>query len=139
MTAFFEAHCRVGKALRGLTEPALAALGLHLGQDRLLGVLWETDGRTPGEIAATVNVTTPAVVKMAGRMESAGLITRRKDERDNRLVRLYLTKKGRALKESVEAVWENAEKAATATLTNEERALLVTLTEKVDAALAHRD
>ncbi|GLZ76903.1 hypothetical protein Afil01_17100 [Actinorhabdospora filicis] len=133
--SFFETHCRVNKSLRGLTEPELAALGLYLGQDRMLGALWDADGRTPGEIAAAVHVSTPAVVKMATRMETAGLLTRRPDERDRRLVRLWLTEKGRALREPVQAIWREADTKATAGLSEAERALLASLMAKVDATL----
>ncbi|MEU0404785.1 MarR family winged helix-turn-helix transcriptional regulator [Streptomyces sp. NPDC006197] len=77
--------------------------GVRLGQGRLLAALWKQDGRTPGEVAAALNVTTPTVVKTANRMTAAGLITRRRDDRDNRLVRLWPTDAGRALQEPIEA------------------------------------
>lgn len=134
-TAFLDVHSLVNKAMRARTEPALQALGLHLGQDRLLAELWREDGRSPGEIAAAVNVTTPAVVKMATRMEASGLITRRKDLRDARLVRLWLTDKGRDLREPVERVWRDVESEAVGGLSGEEYAQLVALTAKVDRAL----
>src|SRR3954452_17692431 len=103
MPEFLDLHSRTSKLLRAAAEAAVQRHGLHLGQDHLLAALWERDGRTPGEIAAAVNVTTPAVVKMSGRMIDAGWITRRRDERDQRLVRLWLTAGGRALQEPIES------------------------------------
>src|SRR4051795_6998948 len=94
---FLDLHSKTTKALRAVADAAIRRHGLRLGQDHLLAALWEQDGRTPGEIAAATNVTTPAVTKVQARMVEAGLITRRRDERDNRLVRLYLTDAGRAL------------------------------------------
>jgi DNA-binding MarR family transcriptional regulator len=105
--------------------------GLHLGQNHLLAVLWEQDGRTPGEVAAAVNVTTPAVVKMAGRMEEAGLITRLRDDRDNRLVRIWLTGAGRALQEPVETERRLLEQKVTEDLTESERAHLMSALAKI--------
>src|SRR5262245_2316507 len=105
--------------------------GLYPGQNQLLAVLWEHDGRTPGEIAAAVNVTTPAVVKMSGRMVAAGLITRRRDDRDNRLVRLWLTGAGRALREPVETERRLIEEKITENLTATERDLLVAAMGKI--------
>lgn len=103
--------------------------GLHFGQDLVLGVLWARDGRTPGEIAAILRVTTPTIVKMATRMSATGLLTRRRDDRDNRLVRLWLTEDGRALKEPVEAARRSLEDKVTADLTEvERRCLLAALT-----------
>ena len=105
--------------------------GLHLGQDPQLAVLWNEDGRTPGEIAAAVNVSTPAVVKMSGRMIDAGLITRRRDDRDNRLVRLWLTDAGRALQQPIERERRALEERITEDLTEAERELLMSALTKV--------
>lgn len=121
MPTVLDLHGQTTKVLRAVTEAALQRHGLHLGQDHLLAVLWERDGRTPGEIAAAVNVTTPAVVKMAGRMIEAGWITRRRDEQDNRLVRLWLTDAGRALREPVEAERARVDRLVTERLTDAER------------------
>ena len=97
MPEFLDLHGKTTKALRALAEAAMQRHGLHLGQNLLLAALWERDGRAPGEIAAALRVTTPTVVKMADRMTKAGLLARRRDDRDNRLVRLWLTDAGRAL------------------------------------------
>lgn len=97
MSAFLDLHGSTSKALRALADRDMRRHGLHLGQNHVLAVLWERDGRTPGEMAAALNVTTPTVVKMATRMTAAGLLVRRPDDRDNRLVRLWLTDKGREL------------------------------------------
>ncbi|GIL31139.1 MarR family winged helix-turn-helix transcriptional regulator [Actinocatenispora comari] len=137
MPELLDLHGRTSKALRALAEAAMQRHGLHLGQDHLLAALWERDGRTPGEIAAAVRVTTPAVVKMAGRMVTAGWITRRPDERDNRLVRLWLTDAGQALREPVEAARRQLEDQVTAGLTGDERAALLSALTKVhDTATA---
>jgi DNA-binding MarR family transcriptional regulator len=105
--------------------------GLHLGQNHLLAALWEHDGRTPGEVATALNVTTPTVVKMATRMTTAGLLTRRRDERDNRLVRLWLTDAGRALQEPIEAERQTMEEQITADLTDAERKHLLSALAKI--------
>jgi DNA-binding MarR family transcriptional regulator len=105
--------------------------GLRLGQDHLLAVLWERDGRTPGEVAAAVNVTTPAVTKVATRMTTAGLLTRSRDERDNRLVRLWLTDAGCALQKPIEAERRLMEEKITADLTKTEREHLLTALAKI--------
>jgi DNA-binding MarR family transcriptional regulator len=104
-----------------VSEDVLRRHGLHQGQNYLLAALWEHDGSTPGEIAAALNVTTPTVVKMATRMAATGLLTRVRDDRDNRLVRLWLTDAGRALQEPIEAERQALEDRVTANLTDTER------------------
>jgi DNA-binding MarR family transcriptional regulator len=131
MSEFLELHGKTSKALRAVAEAAMQRHGLHLGQNHLLAVLWERDGRTPGEIAATVNVTTPAVVKMAARMVEAGWITKHPDDRDNRLVRLWLTDAGRALQAPVESERRRIDREVTENLTATERRHLMNALTKI--------
>jgi MarR family transcriptional regulator, organic hydroperoxide resistance regulator len=128
---FLDLHSKTNKALRTVTDAALRRHGLHLGQDHLLAVLWERDGSTPGQVAAAVNVTTAAVTKVATRMAEAGLLVRRRDDRDNRLVRLWLTDSGRALQEPIEAERQSLEDTITAGLTEKEREHLLTALAKI--------
>jgi DNA-binding MarR family transcriptional regulator len=113
MSEFLTLFMNASKAMRGAADASVRRHGLHLGQNLVLAALYQRDGQTPGEIAAQLNVTTPTVVKMTTRMGTAGLLTRRRDETDNRLVRLYLTDAGRALQGPLEA--DRAELAARAT------------------------
>ena len=131
MDEFLDLYGRTSKAVRAVSDAAMRRHGLHPGQNHLLAVLWERDGATPGEIAAAVHVSTPAVVKMAGRMVDAGLITRRRDDRDNRLVRLWLTDAGRALREPVEQERRHLEEKITGALTEAELEHLVVALEKI--------
>lgn len=131
MPEFLDLHGMTSKALRALAEADMRRLGLHFGQNHVLAVLWERDGSTPGEVAAALHVTTPTVVKMATRMSASGLLTRRRDERDNRLVRLWLTGKGRALRQPVEAERRSLEERVTADLTEVERKHLMAALAKV--------
>jgi DNA-binding MarR family transcriptional regulator len=132
---FLELHSKTSKLLRAAADTAVQRHGLRLGQDHLLAALWAEDGRTPGEIAAAVNVTTPAVTKLATRMAESGLLERRPDARDNRLVRLWLTPAGRALQAPVEAERQALEDRITATLTTSERAQLLKALTKINQAL----
>jgi DNA-binding MarR family transcriptional regulator len=131
---FLDLHSKTTKMLRAMAETAMRRHGLHQGQDHLLAVLWERDGSTPGEIAAASHVTTPTIVKMATRMSAAGLLSRRRDEHDSRLVRLWLTDAGRALQEPVEAERRSLEEKLTADLTETERRYLMIALAKIHKA-----
>jgi DNA-binding MarR family transcriptional regulator len=130
-TDFLDLHGRTSKALRAAAETGMRRHGLHLGQNLLLAALWEQDGRAPGEIAASLHVTTPTVSKMADRMSAGGLLRKQRDDKDNRLVRLWLTDAGRALREPVETERRRLEEQVTADLTPTERAHLMTALAKV--------
>ncbi|MDN3356533.1 MarR family transcriptional regulator [Actinomadura sp. DC4] len=131
MPEFLDLHGRTSKALRAAADGAMRRHGLHLGQNHMLALLWEQDGRTPGDVAAALNVTTPTVVKMATRMTAGGLLTRRRDDKDQRLVRLWLTDAGRALREPVEAERRFLEERVTADLTEAERTHLMSALAKI--------
>ncbi|MET9900483.1 MarR family transcriptional regulator [Streptomyces sp. NPDC006446] len=131
MPEFLDLHGRTSKVLRALADAAMRRHGLHVGQNYLLAVLWERDGSTPGEAATALNVTTPTVVKMADRMTATGLLVRRRDHRDNRLVRLWLTDAGRALRQPVEEERRLIEEKVTADLTDTEREALLNALTKV--------
>ena len=122
---------RSAKLMRGAADLALRRHGVHVGQNLLLEALWERDGLTPGAIAERLHVTTPTVVKMANRMEAAGLLTRRRDAADSRLVRLYLTDRGRAAQRAVERELALLEERATAGLGEDERRCLVAALERI--------
>jgi MarR family transcriptional regulator, organic hydroperoxide resistance regulator len=115
---------RVCKAHRGSVGDALADVELHVGQEMVLLHLWQRDGLTPSELAGALGVEPPTVTNMLSRMERAGLLERCRDPRDARCTRVYLTVKGRELREPVERRWEAVEERAFAGITTEEEALL---------------
>ncbi|MEV4320045.1 MarR family transcriptional regulator [Actinocrispum sp. NPDC049592] len=135
MTDLLRLFTRTHKVLRARTDQAMSRYGVRAGQNLMLEALWENDGRTPGELAERLGVATPTVVKSASRMEAAGLLTRQRDPKDGRLVRLYLTDQSRAVRHDIEREVHDLAERATATLTAEERRNLATALSKILAAL----
>lgn len=84
----------------------LADLGLQPGQDVLLSFLWKKDGLSATDIVEKLHVEPPTVTKGLARLEKLGLVTRRRDARDARVSRVYLTARGRRLREPVQAIWK---------------------------------
>ncbi|GLZ77456.1 hypothetical protein Afil01_22630 [Actinorhabdospora filicis] len=130
-SGFMDEFTRATKLVRALADAGLRKHGLHLGQNLVLAALAREDGRTPGELAATLNVTTPTITKMATRMAAAGLLTRRRDDRDNRLVRLWLTDAARELCQPVEEQRRALSESLLAGLDDEDRARLIDLLRRV--------
>jgi len=127
---------RSSKLMRTAADEAMSRHGVRVGQNLLLEVLWETDGLTPGEVAGRLHVATPTVVKSANRMAAAGLLIRKRDPADARLVRLYLTDQARGVRRAVEQERDELERRMTATLTPDEREHLRRALIKIIAQLA---
>ncbi len=106
---------------KALIAVELERHGLHLGQEYYLAQLWRQDGITSADLAARTGVSAPAVTKVVGGLERAGLVRRERDPADARLVRVWMTDEGRALREPVTAIWYEAERAFWGGLSDEER------------------
>lgn len=79
-------------------RPFLDPLGITYTQYLTLLVLWERDALLVGEIGARLELDSGTLTPLLKRLESDGLVERRRQEGDQRQVRIHLTAKGRALK-----------------------------------------
>ncbi len=123
------------KALQEALTRDLAKYGVHPGQNMMLSALAGDDGQTPGELSERLGITGPTAVKAAQRMEAAGLVDRRRDDKDGRLVRIYLTERGRSVVRPIEDDIRAIGERATAALTTEQRDDLLAALAKVLSSL----
>lgn len=119
------------KATRASISPALAANGLHPGQDLLLSALWTEDGITQAELVARLGIRSPTVSKALVRLERVGYVRREIDARRSR--RVFLTPEGRALRRPVEQAWRAADERLTGRASHEQ---LATLQAIIDGLIA---
>lgn len=135
---FHSTLAAVGLLHRVRDEELLQEHGLHAGQEFLLQLLWEEDGLTPGELSQRRGIETATATVTAQRMEQAGLVRRLPDPEDRRLVRVWLTDAGAALRGPVTAAIERLSEESLAGLDEGEREQLVRLLARVHANLARR-
>jgi DNA-binding MarR family transcriptional regulator len=122
---FQRAFWSAKRAMAEASEAAFQRHGVRSGQQWILRRLWDEDGQTPGEIARQLELSTPTVTKAAMRMEAAGLIDRRPDPRDARLVRLFLSERGRALEKTIAEEMAQLARRSLASLSEDEVKALV--------------
>jgi len=94
-------------ASRAVTQayvPLLAPLGLTYPQYLVMLVLWEEDGASVKELGQRLSLDSGTLTPLLKRVEAAGLVARRRDPADERVVRVHLTAKGRALAAKAAAV-----------------------------------
>jgi DNA-binding MarR family transcriptional regulator len=94
------------------------------GQATVLCVIASQDGLTQSEIAERLSVQGATVTTMLQKLEEAGLVTRRRDPDDNRLVRVYLTEAGLEKEHAINAQFGNMQAVAFKGISDAERALL---------------
>jgi homoprotocatechuate degradation regulator HpaR len=75
--------------------------GLTEQQWRVLRVLWEHDEIAFRELSNLTLIPAPSLVGVIDRLHSVGLVTRRRSDRDRRLVYVLATRKGRELEQQV--------------------------------------
>lgn len=81
--------------------PYLKPLGLTYTQYLVFLVLWEKDDISVGEICAKLQLDNGTVTPLLKKMEQAGLVERVRCKEDERCVKVFLTEKGRGLREKV--------------------------------------
>lgn len=91
-------------AMNRVYKPMLDRIGLTYPQYLLLHVLWERDDRTIGAIAERLSLESSTITPLVKRLAAAGIVTRDRDPKDERHVRVRLTDKGRALERESECV-----------------------------------
>lgn len=85
-------------------QPRLAALKLTYPQYLVMVVLWERENQTVTSIGDKLSLDSGTLTPLLKRLETAGLITRRRDTADERQVLIGLTNEGRAMQERAEAI-----------------------------------
>ena len=77
----------------------------------LIGLVYCREGISQKEISQALRISPPTVAVSIKRLEKAGIIERRADGKDQRLSRIFLTEKGRAVTGKVRECIKEKEKA----------------------------
>ncbi|MBD0415371.1 MarR family winged helix-turn-helix transcriptional regulator [Oryzicola mucosus] len=93
-----------GHAFTRFYKPRLEALDLTYPQYLVFIVLWEQDDITVKALGDRLFLDSGTITPLIKRLEARGLVTRRRDEDDERQVRIRLTPEGRALREKAMAI-----------------------------------
>ncbi|WP_111412408.1 MarR family winged helix-turn-helix transcriptional regulator [Billgrantia lactosivorans] len=80
-------------------KPLLKGLGLTYPQYLVLLTLWQQDGLSAGAISRRLMTDTGSLTPVFKRLEVDGLLQRVRSRRDERVVELFLTERGRALRD----------------------------------------
>ena len=126
------------KLHRQRADVLLNEIGLHVGQEMILGALWDNEGVTQTELADLLLIQPATVTNALRRLEREGYVDRREDPDDQRISRVFSTEEGRNLKGAIQEKWGQLERESFGGLTAEEGLLLRRLLLQVYQNLAAR-
>ena len=95
-----ETHLVVQQALRERLRP----LGLQPGQATILNALLHKDGISQIDLGARIGVPPSQVVATLRKLERSKLVVRKRSRKDQRLVLIYLTAKGRKIEKMTKPI-----------------------------------
>lgn len=85
-------------------------LGVQHGQMPIIMIVYRNSGCSQKEIAEEMGVTPPTVNVSIQRLEKADIVCRKRDERDQRIMRVYLTENGKRIVEEIRQESQRVEK-----------------------------
>lgn len=118
---------------------ALREHGLHIGQELALNHLWQQDGITQATLRHKIGSEASTVSNMLRKLEQDGIVYREKDAHDNRATNIFLTEKGKQLREPVEKMWKDHEQKLFSNLLDEELILLRRFLIQMEKDLLNRE
>jgi len=126
---------KVSSQTRRNYSESLRELNLYVGQDNLLARLWLGDGITQMQLCEHLKCEPPTVTNMVKTLEQNGFIYRKRDEEDARVMRIYLTDKGKELEEPVRFKWKQQQEKLLQSISAEERLILRDLLKRMEKNL----
>ena len=121
------AIARTGKAIKFELRRYFREAGIDITSEQyaLLCRLWEQEGRSQKELAECSFKDTANITRMIDVLEGKGIVYRERDAKDRRTYRIYLTQRGRELKEKVTPIVLDQGERAYACLTEQEQKSLL--------------
>ncbi|MFN2391564.1 MAG: MarR family winged helix-turn-helix transcriptional regulator [Pyrinomonadaceae bacterium] len=118
---------------RAKLETSMNEIGLHSGQVFVLISLWKNNGQNQINLAQNLNLAAPTVNKMVKNLVDNDFVSCQKCGEDGRMMRVYLTTKGRKSEGLVKGQWQKIELASFANLTETEKLIFSQLLIKLRA------
>ena len=92
------------RAMTGAYQPLLDELGITYPQYLVLLLLWEEDGSRVSQLGERLHLDSGTLTPLLKRLETHGLVERRRNTADERVVEVFLTSTGKRLKRRAMAV-----------------------------------
>lgn len=119
-------------------EKSMNEIGLHSGQIFILISLWSEDGQSQIDLSKKLKSTPPTIHKMIKSLRKNNFVRVKRDKKDARIVRVFLTDKGNDIRTQVEDQWIKLEIEFFSPLTETEKLILFQITDKLKENLIEK-
>ena len=130
------AVAKAARLHRQRADELLNEIGLHVGQEMLLNVLWTEGEMSQTELANRLGIQPATLTVALRRLEKNGLVVRSRDPEDQRVSRVQPSFKSGELRNGVMLAWARLEHETVKNLTKPEQAMLAILLNKVTDGLS---
>ncbi|MFT9077212.1 MarR family winged helix-turn-helix transcriptional regulator [Ethanoligenens sp.] len=130
---------RLGRQMHRCAHRIGHAEGYYREQSRLLMLIAENDGVIQRDLAEEMDVRPSSMTEMLSKMEQLGLVERRQDEKDQRVMHIFLTEQGKNAAKASQNATEEMANTLFAGLADEDVGKMLELTEKLCAHLDAMD
>ncbi|MBP2226938.1 MarR family winged helix-turn-helix transcriptional regulator [Azospirillum agricola] len=125
----------VNRAFARALQARITRSGVSMGQWFFLRALWDEDGLTQRELSHRVGMMEPTTVTAVNVMVAQGLVQRVRNAHDRRKMNIFLTEKGRALRDAMMPSASDIAALAVAGIAPEEVAHAIDVLRRVGANL----
>lgn len=108
---------------------------LYHGQANLLLLISQNDGASQRELAEQMDIRPSSMTEMLTKLEQNGLIVKKRDNKDQRVMHIYLTEEGKKASEKITESKDTLAESLFTGLTEDEQEQLLILTQKLCASL----
>jgi len=133
----YQAHV-LARLFRNHMNEHLRQLGMSVGQFAILRALWEENGLSLKGIADRCPIDLTTVTRTLGRMERDGLVKRRRNKHDKRIVNFFLTARAKANRDAAIAGTIEVNEHAFRGFDDVEREVAMILMERLEANLRRK-
>lgn len=109
--------------------------GVHRGQANLLLLILQNDGANQRDLAELLDVRPSSMTEMLARLEQSNLVVRKQDEKDQRVMHIFLTEEGKAVAEKIAESKDDVAGSFFSALADDEQEQLLSLINKLCAGL----
>src|SRR5690625_554607 len=129
---------RLAREHKSLAARLLRDCGLYPGQELVLITLWNNGPQRQVDLVNTLDSDAPTMARSIARLEKAGLVRREPSPTDRRALIVEATEASRALRQRVQGVWEELERATVGDLSSERTAEALRVLAELEANLTTR-